>query len=187
VHRNLPHPRDPRIARRHLRTAVRPVGMVLLGVLLLLVLGAVLALVGGEVWATATQREREEQLLFVGDAYRRAIESYWRATPGAAKTLPKSLQVLLEDDRFPNPVRHLRHLYTDPLDAKADWGIVLIGDGIAGVYSQSTVAPLKRANFPTRYASFEAATEYDQWRFVFVPPTYGRARNPRPRSPTSTP
>ncbi len=174
------------IALRRQRT-VGPTGLVLLGVLLLLVLGAVLALVGGEVWATATQREREEQLLFVGDAYRRAIESYWRASPGAAKALPKSLQVLVEDDRFPNPVRHLRRLYTDPLDAKADWGIVLIGDGIAGVYSQSTVAPLKRANFPTRYAGFEAATEYDQWRFVFVPPTFGRTRSPRPRSPTSTP
>ena len=81
-------------------------GLVLLGVLLLLVLVALAALVGGEVWATAVQREREEQLLFVGEQYRRAIESYWRATPGRVKTLPGSFAVLLEDDWFPMPMRH---------------------------------------------------------------------------------
>ena len=159
-------------------------GLVLLGVLLLLVLVALAALVGGEVWATAVQREQEEQLLFVGEQYRRAIESYWHATPGRAKTLPSSLSVLLEDDRFPMPVRHLRRLYRDPFDAEADWGLVKIDNGIAGVYSSSSAIPLKRRGFSTRYAQFEDATDYKQWRFVFQMP--GRSRPPTAsRSPES--
>ena len=145
-------------------------GLVLLGVLLLLALAAIAALAGAEVWATAVQREQEEQLLYVGEQYRRAIESYWRATPGRAKTLPSSLEVLLEDDRFPMPVRHLRRLYPDPFDPKAEWGLVRIDSGIAGVYSTSPAIPLKRRGFPTRYAQFEDAKDYNQWRFVFLMP-----------------
>lgn len=145
-------------------------GLVLLGVLLLLSLAALSALVAGEVWAAAVQREREEQLLFVGEQYRRAIESYYRATPGRVKTLPNSLSVLLEDDRFPMPVRHLRRLYPDPLDERAEWGLVKIDSGIAGVYPSSTLTPLKRRGFPVRYAHFEDAKEYKQWRFVVQVP-----------------
>lgn len=148
-------------------------GLVLLGVLLFLVLVALAALAGGEIWATAVQREKEEQLLFVGEQYRRAIESYWRAAPGRVKTLPSSLEVLLEDDRFPAPVRHLRRLYSDPFDERADWGLVKIDNGISGVYSTSTATPLKRRGFPIRYTQFEDARDYRQWRFVI--PVPGRA------------
>lgn len=163
------------VSRRH------SAGLVLLGVLLLLALAGLTALVGGEVWATAAQRDKEEQLLYVGDQYRRAIESYWRATPGRVKTLPGSLAVLLEDDRFPTPVRHLRRLYRDPLDEQADWGLEKIDSGIAGVYSTSTAKPLKRHGFPARYTHFEDAKDYKQWRFVFQMP--GRSAPPAPRSP----
>jgi type II secretory pathway pseudopilin PulG len=151
-------------------------GLVLLGALLLLMLASLAALVGAEVWATTMQREREEQLMFVGDQYRRAIESYWRATPGRVKALPGSLAVLLEDDRFPMPVRHLRRLYRDPLDEQADWGLVKTEGGIAGVYSTSTSKPIKRRGFPVRYAQFEESKTYVQWRFEFQVP--GRARPP---------
>ena len=154
-------------------------GLVLLGVLLLLALAALAALAGGEVWATAVQREREEQLLYAGEQYRRAIESYWRATPGRVKALPGSLAVLLEDDRFPMPVRHLRRLYRDPLDEQAEWGLVKIDSGIAGVYSTSTAKPLKRHGFSARYTHFEDAEDYQHWRFVFQTP--GRSGAPAPR------
>jgi type II secretory pathway pseudopilin PulG len=149
---------------------------VLLGVLLLLALASLAALAGAEVWATTMRRQQEQQLLYAGEQYRRAIESYWRATPGPVKTLPGSLAVLLEDDRFPMPVRHLRRLYVDPLDAQADWGLVKVDSGIAGVYSNSPAIPLKRSGFPARYAHFEDAKDYRQWRFVFNAP--GRPGQP---------
>jgi type II secretory pathway pseudopilin PulG len=146
------------------RTAAR--GLVLLGVLLLLALAGVLALVGAEAWSTALKREREAELLFVGDQYRRAIESYWRATPGAAKTLPKYLSDLLDDRRFPMPVRHLRRPFRDPMNNEADWGLIQGPSGIAGVFSTSTDKPLKRGGFPDRYARFESADTYKDWRFL---------------------
>jgi type II secretory pathway pseudopilin PulG len=146
---------------------------VLFGVLLMLVLAALAALVGAEVWATALKREREAQLLFVGDQYRRAIESYWRASPGPVKTLPASLEMLLEDDRFPTPVRHLRRLYPDPMDAESPWALVKAGNGILGVHSRSEAVPLKRSGFPPHLLGFEGATNYRQWRFVFQLPRPG--------------
>lgn len=154
-------------------------GLVLLGVLLLLALAALGALIGAEVWATAVKREREEQLLFVGDQYRQAIESYWRASPGPAKTFPRSLDDLLDDRRFPMPVRHLRRAYRDPNDEQAQWGLVRISNGITGVYSTSDAAPLKKGGFPTRYRGFERATAYREWRFVAELPN----SLPPPRQP----
>jgi type II secretory pathway pseudopilin PulG len=158
---------EPRFCSR------RESGLVLFAVLLLLVLASLGAMVGAEVWATAVKREREAQLLFVGEQYRRAIESYWRASPGDVKTLPPSLDVLLEDDRFPMPVRHLRRLYPDPLDVKSGWGLVKFGNSILGVYSRSEAIPLKQSGFPPHLLGFEGASTYKQWRFVFQLPRAG--------------
>jgi type II secretory pathway pseudopilin PulG len=161
-------------------------GMVLLAVMLFLALASLAAALAAEVWATTLRRERETELLFVGDQYRRAIESYWRATPGRVKTLPLSLDVLLTDDRFPTPVHHLRRLYADPMTGEE---LVLLrqGGAIAGVQSGSKDAPLKTANFPVRYQQFEAAQSYEQWQFVFTPPRGApRAAPPKPNSAQSS-
>lgn len=166
------------------RSARRHSGLVLFAVLLLLVLASLGALVGAEVWATAVKREREAELLFVGEQYRRAIESYWRASPGDVKTLPTSLDVLLKDDRFPMPVRHLRRLYPDPIDAGSGWGLVKAGNGILGVYSKSEQGPLKRSGFPPHLIGFDSAPTYRQWRFVFQLPRPGA---PGPRKPITGP
>jgi len=160
----------------------RASGLVLFAVLLMLVLAGLAALVGAEVWATAVKREREAQLLFVGEQYRRAIESYWRASPEPTKTLPVSFEVLLEDDRFPMPVRHLRRLYPDPIEPRSDWGLVKVGNGILGVYSRSEATPLKRSGFPAQFIQFEGAAAYKQWRFVVQLPRPGV---PGPRKPAT--
>ena len=89
-------------------------GFTLIGLLFLVsVLGLLLALVGRN-WQTAVAREKEAQLLFVGDQYRSALTSYYRMTPGSEKRYPPQLQDLLRDPRFPNTVRHLRRLWPDP-------------------------------------------------------------------------
>lgn len=162
-------------------------GLVLLGLLLLLALAALGALVGAEMWATSVKREREEQLMFVGDQYRRAIESYWRASPGPVKDLPRSLDDLLHDRRFPMPVRHLRRAYRDPNDEEAKWGVVKIANGIAGVYSTSDAAPLKKSGFPTRYRGFEHATAYRDWQFLAEVPNGAALARQRPRPAGQTP
>lgn len=156
-------------------------GLVLLALLLFLALSSLWVALASDVWATVRQREREEDLLFVGEQYRRAIESYWRASPGSAKTLPVSLEVLLVDDRFPMPIHHLRRMYADPITG-GELAVVREGNAITGVYSKSTDAPRKVAGFPPRYQHFGDAASYDQWRFVFLPPRRLQ-RAPPPRSP----
>jgi len=149
--------------------AGRSRGVVLLGLMAFLVLAGLLTVHFAESVATARQREREAQLLWVGQQYRAALESYWRATPGPVKHLPVSLDELVRDSRFPNPVRHLRRIYPDPLQPDIPWGLVRRGSQILGVYSQSDAAPLRRTGFAAGLEAFEGATQYAAWRFLFVP------------------
>ncbi|GAB3251243.1 hypothetical protein [Chitinimonas naiadis] len=117
--------------------------------------------------STRAERQREVQLMQVGDAYRRAISSYVQA-PGADGRLPQQLTDLLLDPRFVQPVHHLRQLYRDP---ETGGELELIRDeqqGIAGVYSASTRAPHKQRDFPARYQQFEKAERLADWQFIYT-------------------
>jgi len=123
----------------------------------------------GEVWETAAKREKEADLLFVGNQYRRAIARFYEGTPGGVKRYPRTLEELLKDPRQPSTQRHLRRLYPDPFGA-AEWGIVKAPDGgVAGIYSLSEEKPLKSANFRLRDAGFDGAQRYADWKFVYSP------------------
>lgn len=123
----------------------------------------------GQSWRTQAQREKEKELIFAGDQLRRAIGSYYESSPGA-KRFPPSLEKLLLDDRFPFVKRHLRKIFADPLTGKFEWGLITQpGVGIMGVHSLSTGKPRKHANFHERYADFEKAETYKDWKFVYSP------------------
>jgi hypothetical protein len=156
-------------------------GLVLIALLVFVFLASFAAMVAAESWTLALQREREAELLFIGDQYRRALESYWKMSPGPVKTLPTSVGQLLLDDRFPQPVMHLRRAYVDPM-AGEDFRLIKTGNVIVGVHSRSKDIPVKQANFPERYAQFESAGSYQQWRFIFTPPRTGPPR-PGPARP----
>jgi len=128
------------------------------------VLGITLATVG-VVWSTQVRREREAQLLWVGDQYRAAIGRY-RASGGQ---FPLALADLIEDPRFPLPRRHLRRLYPDPMTGQADWQLIMApgGTGIIGVASNSQEKPIKQANFNPADAQFEQAQCYCDWKFIY--------------------
>ncbi len=148
----------------------RQTGVVLLALLITLALSGVALLAASEVTATAGQRLREQELLFIGDQYRMAIERYYHAAPpGSPRMLPTSVDQLLLDDRYPQPVQHLRRAYADPFGG-GDWVWIRIGDKLAGLHSAAHVVPLKRANFGDRYGSFALASDVSQWIFVFKPP-----------------
>lgn len=167
-------------------------GVVLMGLVVLLALGGLAAVNFAESAVTERQRERETQLLWVGLQFRQALESYYRATPGPIKHLPVTLDELVRDTRFPNPVRHLRKVYPDPIQPEVPWGIVKRGNQIIGVYSQADGTPLRRTSFAPGLESFDGATQYSAWRFLYVPrasagpasPVPGRAVVP-PASPNA--
>jgi len=129
----------------------------------------------GQVWSTAAQREKEQELLFVGDQFRRAIRLYHHNSPDqrTPAAYPKALQDLLEDKRRGDTKRHLRKLYADPMTGKADWGLVTIkapdGDHIMGVYSLSGATPFKTSGFLDRDRTFEGANHFSDWKFLYEP------------------
>jgi len=82
-------------------------------------------------------------LLFVGDTFRLAIAGYY----AHGHRYPQTLQDLLQDDRSPVPLRYLRRLYLDPMTTAQTGAGARPEGGIKGVYSGSTLIPIKRANF----------------------------------------
>lgn len=117
--------------------------------------------------ARIVQADREAELLFRGQAYYRAIASYYKAN----RSYPRSLDDLLVDPHSPAR-RHIRALYPDPIakGARQDWLLIPSSDGgIAGVASRSTDKPLKTANFPVNFDRFDGAQSYSEWAFEYVP------------------
>jgi type II secretory pathway pseudopilin PulG len=129
------------------------------------ILGVGLAITG-PIWKKVVYIEKEKQLLYVGDAFSKAIESYYEKSPNSAKFLPKSINDLVSDKRFPKPKRHLRKIFIDPMTASKDWGIIYQGQYVVGVYSKSNKIPIKKANFESQYQFFGFARTYQDWKFV---------------------
>lgn len=151
---------------------LRQRGILYLGVLLLVVIMGVVLASAGVIWSQFEQREKERELLFIGDQFRRAIGLYYEHTPGIIKAYPKSLNDLLEDRRYITMQRYLRQIYRDPMTGNTDWGLVTQGDGsIQGVYSLSTASPIKSRGFKNQDGPFNLATSYADWKFIYVPTT----------------
>jgi type II secretory pathway pseudopilin PulG len=82
---------------------------------------AVLMAMALPVWSHATRREREEELIWRGEQYRRAIMLFQRRY---ANTFPPSVDVLVEQ-------RFLRKKYKDPITGE-DFQVIPVGGGMPG-------------------------------------------------------
>jgi len=134
----------------------------------------------GETWETSARREKEVELLFIGNQYRRAIGLYYLATPGPNKMYPRQIEDLLKDPRQPGTMRHLRKLFPDPMTGKEFVVIKGADGGVQGVASASEIPPLKVANFRVRDAIFEGAQKYSEWKFIHTPPPAAVAPGAKP-------
>lgn len=154
-------------------SSARQTGFTYLGLLFAVaIIGITLAAVG-VVWSTQSRRDREAELLFIGDQIRQAVGRYYEI----GGVYPHSLADLLEDKRVPVPRRFLRRLYPDPMTGSADWELIrAAGGGIMGVASSSQQKPIKVAGFPLADAAFEKADCYCAWKFIYVGKAIGRPR-----------
>lgn len=173
-------------------------GVVYLWALFAVTVAGVVMAGTGQLWQTKLQREKEQELLFIGDQYRKAIMSYYNNQLTGIKQYPESLEELIEDKRGAVPIRHLRKVFIDPMTLTDEWGIVVEEDapqqaqgqqgqqgqnrgqnnagsrsasarkGIIGVYSLSKKKPFKKDNFPEHFAKFSEAETYQDWQFVFT-------------------
>ena len=149
------------------RTFANAAGFTYIGLLIaIVVLGVALSAVG-VVWRTQAQREREQELLFIGHDFERAIASYYKA----GHQYPQEIADLLDDKRGPQPAHHLRRFYNDPMTGAQDWNIIRVDmQGITGIASSSKEAPIKKAGFnKDEEDAFKDATSYGDWQFVYKP------------------
>ena len=135
--------------------------------LLIMVMGLGLVAVS-EVWHTTIRREKEQELLFVGNQYRQALELFYAQTPGGHKQrYPATLENMLKDPRVPGTKRYLRKIFADPITGSKDWGLLRApGGGIIGVYSMSIEEPIKKSNFGRLNNAFEDKKRYKDWVFI---------------------
>ena len=139
----------------------------------------------GQTWNQAAQRERETQLLFIGREFSEALASYRDRTPAGQLAAPGSLDELMEDKRFPYPVRHLRRLYRDPMTSETSWGTVLAQGRIVAVHSLSRGQPLREhlPEFVALQAGGPHQDGYSGWRFVALLQPAARGANANSKTP----
>lgn len=145
-------------------------GFTYIGVLFLVVLLGISLALASTLYAFKQQREKEQQLLFIGHQYRNAIKSYYEKTPGSVKRYPRNFNDLIEDNRFLSKQRHLRRIYTDPMTLNKSWGIIKSPDGrMMGVRSLSEEKVLKVSNFSFVDRLLNGQSKYSEWRFIYKP------------------
>jgi len=166
---------------RMCRRLRRAGGFTYLGLLGVIAIMGVVLVTTGEVWHTAQKREKERELLFVGNQFRQALSGYYDHTPARERRYPARLEDLLKDPRYPSTQRYLRKIYKDPVSGSDDWGLIRGPEGeIYGVHSLSEEEPLKKGNFSLADRDFEGKTKYADWVFMHMPGQRLTAASPRP-------
>lgn len=124
---------------------------------------AIMMSVAMPVWRQMAQREKEAELIFRGEQYRRAIALFQRRNgPG---TLPPSLDVLVEQ-------RFLRKAFKDPITGE-DFVLIRQAQTAGGPGGQAgtttgIIGVASRSEEPS-IRLFEGRSAYNEWTFVFVP------------------
>lgn len=123
-----------------------------------------------EIHATATQRDKEKELLAIGSQFRQAIGRYYETQiQGKKSEYPNTLEELLLDPRSVSPRRYLRKIYVDPMTGKSDWGLIKFGGKVVGVHSLSEAAPIKLSGFKADDSMLNGKQKYKQWAFTYPP------------------
>jgi type II secretory pathway pseudopilin PulG len=142
-------------------------GFVLLAWLIVVALFAAAASTMAVRWSDELRRERELELLRIGDEIAGAIASYRAMSAGSAREYPPQLEDLLDDRRAFGTLRHLRRLPGDPVMRGAPWGLLRAPDGgVMGVYSTSVEMPMRRVAVRLQHADLPAVGRYAEWHFV---------------------
>ncbi len=106
------------------------------------------------------KRDKEEELLFRGREYARAIAAFSRKN----KRYPRELAELM-DDRSPQKRQFIRQLYKDPMSGGNFTPILNLEGSVIGVASASNDVPFRKVPFEGAPKDFDKAKTYADWRF----------------------
>ena len=165
----------------HMRNGKQP-GFAYLSVLIIVAVMSTMALKLSSDLSMRLSREKEADLLFNGDQIAQAIKSYYESGP-VRGCYPPNLEVLLEDRRDFRVVRHLRKMFSDPMQMRTGtqsgsqdnieaisnggWGLIVNeSDHIIGVFSKSKMEPFKKTGFSKGRKHFDGKSEYADWTFT---------------------
>ena len=109
------------------------------------------------------QREKEEELLFRGQQYQRAIQLFFRKFG----RYPNSLEELEKT----NGIRFLRKAYLDPMTKEADWRLIHVGPG--GNFPDAKNPPKPPANLDALTPSQQGGTGLEASPGMFQTPSGG--------------
>ena len=133
---------------------------------LMLVILAALAFGAGRLELSQSyrvKRDKEDELMFRGLEYLRAIRAF-QAAPTIEKRYPRKLGELVSDPRMKGR-RFIRQLYKDPITGR-DFDLIMTPEGtISGVVSSSKGVPLRKVDFEKDLEGFDKASSYAGWRF----------------------
>lgn len=161
-------------------------GFTYIGLMILIAVAGVGLAAVGQIWHTEAQREREKELLFIGNQFRQAIGSFYESSPGKVKEYPLTLDVLVQDVRAPEMRHHLRRVYRDPMTGEADWGLVSENGRVIGVYSRYSGRPINQTIGGGAADNPETRT-YSDWKFVFRPQPVRQEPQQLPEAGTAEP
>lgn len=136
----------------------------------------------GQVWHTTARREKEAQLLFIGQQFRLALAAYRDQSPVGTPTAPASLDDLLADRRFPVPRPHLRRLWRDPMTNDTDWVLVRQDGRIVAIRSRVDAQALRLVHAAPD-AAFNGTNSYSEWVFTAAEPVAAATRIPENNTP----
>ncbi len=126
------------------------------------------------------KRDKEEELLFRGRAYMKAIQAFYAKN----RRYPQRLDELARDGQSAKR-RFIRQLYKDPM-TRGDFKLIRSSGGaITGVASSSMDAPFRKADFEKELEVFDKAKTYADWHFTAQPE--GTAGSQGPASQAQTP
>lgn len=124
--------------------------------------------VATEIASTASQRDKEKELIAIGRQFQIAIGRYYESQQSTGRgEYPSSLEDLLKDNRVPGVKRHLRKIFVDPMTGKAEWGVLRIAGRVVGVHSLSEKTPIKQAGFEAQEMNLQHKKKYSEWVFTY--------------------
>lgn len=124
--------------------------------------------VATEIASTATQRDKEKELIAIGRQFQIAIGRYYESQQSVGRQeYPNSLEDLLKDNRAPGIKRHLRKIFVDPMTGKAEWGLLRIAGRVVGVHSLSKKTPIKQNGFEPGEMNLQHKQKYSEWVFTY--------------------
>lgn len=119
-----------------------------------------------EVFSLMDQRQKEQELLYVGKIYQEAIRQYYLSGKEKNK-YPLHLEDLLKDSRYIVTRRYIRKLYLDPVTNKDFLPIFSAEGGICGVKSISKKKPIRTFFKEEEFQNFINAKSYQEWEFGY--------------------